>query len=59
MSVVAIVNSYRVLLVDFADIIVHAFVFLEVEVDMCRFLRYFSRDTGLNDVIVHELMCNV
>ena len=30
MSVVAIVNSYRVLLVDIADIIVHAFVFLEV-----------------------------
>ena len=28
-------------------------------VDMCRFLRYFTRDTGLNDVIVHELICNV
>ena len=28
-------------------------------IDMCRFLRYFTRDTGLNDVIAHELMCNV
>jgi len=28
-------------------------------IDMCRFLRHFTRDTGLNDVIVHELMCNV
>jgi len=28
-------------------------------VDLRRFLRYFSRDTGLKDVIVHELMCNV
>jgi len=24
-----------------------------------RFMRYFTRDTGLNDVIVHELICNV
>ena len=23
---------------------------------MRRFMRYFTRDTGLNDVIVHELM---
>jgi len=30
MSVVAIVNSYRVLLVNIVDIIVHVFVFLEV-----------------------------
>ena len=28
-------------------------------VDMCRFLRYFTCDTGLNDIIVHELICNV
>jgi len=28
-------------------------------VDLRRFLRYFSRDTVHNDVIVHELMCNV
>jgi len=29
-------------------------------VDMCPFLRYFTRDTGLNDVIVHDIViCNV
>ena len=28
-------------------------------VDLRRFLCYFTRDTGLKDVIVHELMCNV
>jgi len=28
-------------------------------VDLRRFLRYFTRHTGLKDVIVHELMCNV
>jgi len=27
--------------------------------DMCRFLQYFSHDTGLNDVVVHELMCSL
>ena len=25
-------------------------------IDMYRFLRYFTRDTGLNDVVVHELI---
>jgi len=28
-------------------------------IDMCRFLRYFTQDTGLNDVVVHELMCSL
>ena len=28
-------------------------------IDMRRFLRYFTRDTGLNDVIVHELICSL
>jgi len=28
-------------------------------VDMRRFLRYFTRDTGLNDVVVHELICSL
>jgi len=29
-------------------------------VNMCPFLRYFTRDTGLNDVIVHDIViCNV
>jgi len=27
--------------------------------NMRRFLRYFARDTGLNDVIVHELICRM
>jgi len=35
MSVVATINSYRVLLVDFDDIIVHVSVFLEVKVSIC------------------------
>jgi len=28
-------------------------------VSMADFVRYFNRDTGLNDVIVHELICSV
>ena len=28
-------------------------------VGMFDFLRYFTRDTGLNDVIVHELICSM
>ena len=28
-------------------------------IDMRRFLRYFTRDTGLNDVIVHEIICSL
>jgi len=35
MSVVATINSYRVLLVDFDDIIVNFSVFLEVKVSIC------------------------
>jgi len=35
-----------------------AFVLLEVEVSY-RFLRYFTEDTGLNDVVVHEVICNL
>jgi len=26
---------------------------------MSDFVRYFNRDTGLNDVIVHELVCSM
>ena len=29
------------------------------DIDMHRFLRYFTHDTGLNDVIVHELICRM
>jgi len=28
-------------------------------VDMTRFVSYFTNDTGLNDLLVHELMCRV
>jgi len=28
-------------------------------VSMCRFTDYFTRDTGLNDVVVHDLICSV
>ena len=28
-------------------------------VDMCSFLRYFTRDTGLNDVVVHDMICRM
>ena len=28
-------------------------------ISMCRFLHYFSNDTGLNDVVVHELICSL
>ena len=28
-------------------------------IDMRRFVRCFTRDTGLNDVIVHELICSL
>jgi len=28
-------------------------------VGMADFIRYFNRDTGLNDFIVHELICSV
>jgi len=26
---------------------------------MADFVRYFNRDTGLNDVVVHELICSI
>ena len=28
-------------------------------IDMTRFMSYFTNDTGLNDLLVHELMCRV
>jgi len=28
-------------------------------VDMTRFASYFTNDTGVNDLLVHELMCRV
>jgi len=28
-------------------------------VNMCRFTDYFTRDTGLNDVVAHDLICSV
>jgi len=28
-------------------------------VDLSRFSNYFTRDTGLNDVVVHELLCKM
>ena len=28
------------------------------DVNMCRFTDYFTCDTGLNDVVVHDLICN-
>ena len=28
-------------------------------VDVARFASYFTNDTGLNDVFVHELMCRI
>ena len=56
------VNNYRVLLVDFVDTGHYCACFcffFSRGIDMRRFQLYFTRDTGLNDAIVHELMCNV
>ena len=42
------------------DIIVHAFAFFKNDgIDICHFVRYFTRDTGLNDVVAPELICCV
>ena len=34
-------------------------IFRSRNVDMTRFVRHFTNDTGLNDLLVHELMCRV
>jgi len=46
--------------VDFADIIAPVFCIRRSKgVAMYDFVRYFNGDTGINDVIVHELVCSM
>jgi len=35
------------------------YIFRSRNVDVARFVRYFTNDTGLNNVFVHELMCRI
>ena len=50
-----IVDNYRVLLVNFADIIV--FMLRSRGIDMPKIVNSFTTDTGLNDVLVHGFVC--
>jgi len=55
-----IIDSYSVPSVGSVDIIVRVSVFFVVEIiSLPRFLTYFTRDTGLNDVVVHGVLCKI
>jgi len=53
-----IADSYKVPSVSSVDTIACVSVFFAVKTLVCHvFLTYFTRDTGLNDVVVHGALC--
>jgi len=54
-----IIDSYKVPSSSSVDIIACVSVFFAVETLVCHVFRltYFIRDTGLNDVVVHGVLC--
>ena len=34
-------------------------ILISRNIDIPRFVRHYTNDTGLNDLLVHELMCHV
>jgi len=56
---VIIVNSCRVLRVNCAALLCFLCIIRSRGVRLGDFVCNFNRDTGLSDVIVHELICSV
>ena len=54
-----IIHSYKVPSVGSVDIIARLCILRSRDINLPPFLTYFTRDTGLNDVVVHGVLCKI